>query len=174
MLRGISTSRIEAQANSGGEVEAQARQHAMGHDARIERLRDLGGRPREQVVGPSALRHLWRLNRPDGADPDAFYVEVARAYRMASGGSSKPAVLIAEASEVPWQRRVAGSTRRAAEGIYRRAREGGREHEWTSGRGHEAWRDWSYVVRVTDPETGRSKPKWVGGFPPRCGQGGPR
>ncbi len=24
---------------------------------------------------------------------------------------------------------------------------------------------WSYVVRVTDPETGRSKPKWVGGFP---------
>ncbi len=23
---------------------------------------------------------------------------------------------------------------------------------------------WSYVVRVTDP-TGRSKPKWVGGFP---------
>src|SRR4051812_4476758 len=24
---------------------------------------------------------------------------------------------------------------------------------------------WSYVVRVTDAETGRSKPKWVGGFP---------
>ncbi|WP_106585755.1 tyrosine-type recombinase/integrase [Murinocardiopsis flavida] len=24
---------------------------------------------------------------------------------------------------------------------------------------------WSYVVRVTDPETGVSKPKWVGGFP---------
>ena len=24
---------------------------------------------------------------------------------------------------------------------------------------------WSYVVRVTDPETGRSKPRWVGGFP---------
>ena len=24
---------------------------------------------------------------------------------------------------------------------------------------------WSYVVRVTDQETGRSKPKWVGGFP---------
>ncbi|MFD0856517.1 tyrosine-type recombinase/integrase, partial [Actinomadura adrarensis] len=24
---------------------------------------------------------------------------------------------------------------------------------------------WSYVVRVTDPETGLSKPKWVGGFP---------
>lgn len=24
---------------------------------------------------------------------------------------------------------------------------------------------WSYVIRVTDPETGVSKPKWVGGFP---------
>lgn len=24
---------------------------------------------------------------------------------------------------------------------------------------------WSYVIRVTDPETGESKPKWVGGFP---------
>ncbi|MEU8306889.1 tyrosine-type recombinase/integrase [Actinomadura sp. NPDC048955] len=24
---------------------------------------------------------------------------------------------------------------------------------------------WSYVIRVTDPETGISKPKWVGGFP---------
>ncbi|WP_246178632.1 tyrosine-type recombinase/integrase [Actinomadura decatromicini] len=24
---------------------------------------------------------------------------------------------------------------------------------------------WSYVIRVTDPETGTSKPKWVGGFP---------
>jgi integrase len=24
---------------------------------------------------------------------------------------------------------------------------------------------WSYVVRVHDPETGRSKPRWVGGFP---------
>jgi integrase len=24
---------------------------------------------------------------------------------------------------------------------------------------------WSYVVRVVDPESGRSKPKWVGGFP---------
>jgi hypothetical protein len=23
---------------------------------------------------------------------------------------------------------------------------------------------WAYVVRVPDPETGRSKPKWVGGF----------
>jgi integrase len=23
---------------------------------------------------------------------------------------------------------------------------------------------WSYVVRVHDPETGLSKPKWVGGF----------
>ena len=26
-------------------------------------------------------------------------------------------------------------------------------------------RTWSYVVRVLDPSTGRSKPKWVGGFP---------
>lgn len=26
-------------------------------------------------------------------------------------------------------------------------------------------RTWSYVIRVTDPETGISKPKWVGGFP---------
>jgi integrase len=24
---------------------------------------------------------------------------------------------------------------------------------------------WSYVIRVTDPETGLSKPKWVGGYP---------
>jgi len=24
---------------------------------------------------------------------------------------------------------------------------------------------WAYVVRVADPETGKSKPKWVGGFP---------
>ena len=24
---------------------------------------------------------------------------------------------------------------------------------------------WSYVVRVPDPATGRSKPRWVGGFP---------
>jgi len=24
---------------------------------------------------------------------------------------------------------------------------------------------WSYVVRVTSHETGRSRPKWVGGFP---------
>jgi integrase len=24
---------------------------------------------------------------------------------------------------------------------------------------------WSYVIRVTDPETGLSKPRWVGGFP---------
>jgi integrase len=23
---------------------------------------------------------------------------------------------------------------------------------------------WAYVIRVPDPETGRSKPKWVGGF----------
>ena len=23
---------------------------------------------------------------------------------------------------------------------------------------------WSYVIRVKDPETGVSKPKWVGGF----------
>jgi integrase len=23
---------------------------------------------------------------------------------------------------------------------------------------------WSYVVRITDPNTGRSRPKWVGGF----------
>ena len=23
---------------------------------------------------------------------------------------------------------------------------------------------WSYVIRVPDPETGVSKPKWVGGF----------
>jgi hypothetical protein len=23
---------------------------------------------------------------------------------------------------------------------------------------------WSYVARVQDPETGRSRPKWVGGF----------
>ena len=23
---------------------------------------------------------------------------------------------------------------------------------------------WSYVIRVKDPETGISKPKWVGGF----------
>jgi integrase len=26
-------------------------------------------------------------------------------------------------------------------------------------------KSWSYVIRVTDPVTGRSKPKWVGGFP---------
>lgn len=26
-------------------------------------------------------------------------------------------------------------------------------------------RTWSYVVRVSDPVTGKSKPKWVGGFP---------
>src|SRR3954452_15140099 len=25
-------------------------------------------------------------------------------------------------------------------------------------------RTWSYVVRVNDPETGRSRPRWVGGF----------
>ena len=24
---------------------------------------------------------------------------------------------------------------------------------------------WSYVIRVKDPETGVSKPRWVGGFP---------
>ena len=24
---------------------------------------------------------------------------------------------------------------------------------------------WSYVVRVPDPETGVSRPRWVGGFP---------
>ena len=24
---------------------------------------------------------------------------------------------------------------------------------------------WSYVIRVTDPATGKSKPKWAGGFP---------
>ncbi|MGN9789119.1 Arm DNA-binding domain-containing protein [Nonomuraea sp. ZG12] len=23
---------------------------------------------------------------------------------------------------------------------------------------------WSYVIRVRDPETGESKPRWVGGF----------
>jgi integrase len=26
-------------------------------------------------------------------------------------------------------------------------------------------RTWSYVIRLVDPETGTSKPKWVGGFP---------
>lgn len=26
-------------------------------------------------------------------------------------------------------------------------------------------RTWYYVIRVADPETGMSKPKWVGGFP---------
>jgi integrase len=25
-------------------------------------------------------------------------------------------------------------------------------------------RSWSYVIRVSDPSTGASKPKWVGGF----------
>lgn len=27
---------------------------------------------------------------------------------------------------------------------------------------------WSYVIRVKDPETGRSKPRWIGGFPSRA------
>lgn len=26
---------------------------------------------------------------------------------------------------------------------------------------------WSYVVRVTDADSGRNRPKWVGGFPTR-------
>ncbi len=43
-------------------------------------------------------------------------------------------------------------------------------------------RGWSYVLRIPDPSTGKTKPKWVGGFDsekrkedgqfcsPRCGQ----
>jgi hypothetical protein len=42
-----------------------------------------------------------RLPRPDGTNPDAFYARVARAYRSAAARSPRPAVIIADSSDVP-------------------------------------------------------------------------
>jgi hypothetical protein len=41
------------------------------------------------------------LRRPDGKNPDAFYAEVAQAYREYINNSNRPAVFIAEEAGVP-------------------------------------------------------------------------
>jgi len=96
-LRSISPGRIEATINSSELLRRAALDGARRSDPVLRRLQQ-GKVPSYRKPRTSGRKPL---RRPDGTDPNAFYAEVAQAYREYVNNSNRPAVFIAEEAGVP-------------------------------------------------------------------------
>lgn len=97
-LRGLSVGKIEAMANNRAFLKEHLATKAA-EDPFVSAIRT--GLVEEPERRRKGRRSTLTLPRPDGANPEQFYERVANVYRLAATETARPAVRIAEASDVP-------------------------------------------------------------------------
>ena len=98
-LRSIPVARIETLANTSPEFRPHVNgtpQNTMGQA--FDAFRQESNR---YILAKARRKHRKPLTRPDGSNPDAFYSQVADAYRDVVRNNRKVAVVLAKEADVP-------------------------------------------------------------------------
>jgi hypothetical protein len=98
-LRSVPVARIETLANTSPEFRPHVNgtpQNTMGQA--FDAFRQESNR---YILAKARRKHRKPLTRPDGSNPDAFYKQVAEAYRDVVRNDRKVAVALAKEADVP-------------------------------------------------------------------------